>query len=84
MLQFRFWTIWSQKKILVSEKFGIRKSLGFGKKLVSEKSLEVGFSFGNLVLEKSLGTGFGQNFGIVTHCSGFNCEALEIVDYISV
>ena len=52
MLQFRFWTIWSQKKILVSEKFGIRKSLGFGKKLVSEKSL--GFGFGKLGIGKKV------------------------------
>ena len=61
-------------------KFGLTKKYWFRKNFVSEISL--GFGFGkfvigkkvpvsvleNLVWEKSLGIGFGQNFGIVIQC----------------
>ena len=70
------------KKVSVSEKFGLGKKsrFRFRKIWCWKKSLGTGFGkFGigkkvsvsvleNLVSEKSLGIGFGQNFGIVIQC----------------
>ena len=63
-------------------KFGLKKNLCFGfGEFVSEKSIDFGFRkfdlgkkvlvpvLENLVSEKNLGIGFGQNFGIVIQWS---------------
>ena len=67
----RFWKIWSRKK-----------SIGFGfEKFWSRKKVAVSVSE-NLVSEKSVGVGFGQNFGIVIQWLWITVQAYITKDTI--